>query len=107
MNTENLNLTEFLAKFGSRGHVINANCLRDFACPNCGGRTAFVVNVTTFADLSDDGTDANVRDHEWGDMSPMRCLRCDHARDAWEFRVVGLDDYLTAQAAPPSDPNPT
>lgn len=84
---------DFIEKFGwDIGK--NENCLQHMGCPNCGQREHFQIEVTTMADVNDDGTDANVRDHEWEGSSLIYCEKCNHGGTASEFTHEGLDHLI-------------
>jgi len=71
----------------------NDNCLEDIACPKCGQREQFKVRIITMGELTDDGTDAEVGDHEWGNY--IECSRCAHYGNLAGFTFKGLDELIS------------
>jgi hypothetical protein len=56
------------------------------ACPTCGSDEDLLVDITTLAYLSADGTEAT-GDHDWDDDSGCRCSACDHTGQVKDFRI--------------------
>jgi DNA-directed RNA polymerase subunit RPC12/RpoP len=77
----------------------NENCLTDIACPNCGHRSSFRIQVVTMMEHFDAGTG----DHE--DVEPtnkyIQCKKCDHEGTLAKFTFKDLDD-LIANSQPPT-----
>jgi len=75
----------------------NSNCLENIACPICGNRDEFKVEVLTRASLTDDGTDAEVGDHEYSENSYIECFSgtCRHHGRVRDFTFPGLDELLS------------
>lgn len=73
---------------------INSNCLEDKACPKCGNRDEFRIDLKTQANLVDDGTDANVGDHEYDDDSVCVCEKCRFTTQLSDFTFEGLDALI-------------
>jgi hypothetical protein len=61
-------------------HVFN------MACPTCGSDEDLLVDITTLAYLTPDGTEPT-GDHDWDDDSDCRCSACDHAGRVSDFRI--------------------
>lgn len=57
------------------------------ACPACGRDDRLQVQVTTWAGLSADGTDADCCPHEWDKASACLCDAC-----AWQGTVADASD---------------
>jgi hypothetical protein len=83
---------QFVKKF-PEANWINQNCLEDIACPHCGNRERFSVEVTTHMEIVDDGTDDH-GDTEWDDESHCRCCDCNEDGAVKDFKIPGLDAYL-------------
>lgn len=84
---------EFVAKHPKSERMVN--CLEDIACPHCGNREQFKVEIKTVGELRDDGTDAEVGDHEYDDDSYIECCKCARHGAIAGFTIKGLDDLLT------------
>ena len=83
----------FLKKFPNAPQ--NENCLIDIACPKCGHRDEFSIEVSSFARVSDNGTnDIDTSDTEWTDKSYCRCCNCNHVATVAAFTIEGLDEAL-------------
>lgn len=80
---------QFHAKFPDVD--INTDCARDYACPSCGGRGPFRVEVTDFVDLSDENGYSFPSELAETD-TPPRCLDCDYK--GADIILPGLDEYL-------------
>lgn len=61
-------------------HIFN------MACPACGSDEDLLVDITTLAYLTADGTEAT-GEHDWDDESGCRCSACDHTGKAKDFRI--------------------
>ena len=55
---------EFIAKFPNAER--NCNCLTDIACPECGSRGRFDIEIKTTAKFGDEGSE-DTSDMEWED----------------------------------------
>ena len=98
----------FLAKFHNEQRqisTINQNCLRDFACPKCGGRDDFRITGTSTFKFQDDGSsdhdDIQWEDRgyiQWEDRGYIQCQNdgCNHEGTVKGFTFEGLDDELEA-----------
>jgi hypothetical protein len=64
----------------------NTNCLEGMSCPKCQNFGPFVIAVSTFVCVSDDGTDGAHGDIEWGENSSCHCVDCDHTATVADFR---------------------
>ena len=84
---------EWLAAFGRCGKI---NCcdLRDTACPKCGSRGVFIV------ELSDRGEDY-CNDHFWDSDSLTICYACGHRTAYRAFVFKGLDIALERETEQP------
>jgi hypothetical protein len=80
---------EYVKKFGIP-KVRNTNILEDKACPKCGSRGGFRIQMSVFGDVTDDGSDAD-GDHEWDSNSQCYCHHCNHHDVLEAFTVEGLD----------------
>lgn len=67
----------------------NSNCLVDVACPECGNRDSFRVQVVTVVEMSDDGTDGHEDTENTGRFT--QCVSCGHEGRDSLFHVEGLD----------------
>jgi hypothetical protein len=82
---------QFIKKFPDS--EINANCLQDMACPQCGARGGFNIQFTGTCTVYDDCTE-EAGDHEWDNDSDCICNSCDRASSVKYFIIEGLDDAL-------------
>jgi hypothetical protein len=59
-------------------------------CPKCKGDTHLQVEMTCWAKLTEDGTDASGGDHEWTDASDCRCTaeNCGWYGDVYDARAA-------------------
>ena len=71
----------------------NENCLTDIACPECGTREEFRIEMKSVFTLRDDGTDS-YEDTEWGRSNYCQCGQCQHEGKVRDFTFLGLDDLL-------------
>lgn len=71
----------------------NGNCLTNIACPECGNRDQFRIEMKSMFTLRDDGTDG-YEDTEWGQSNYCQCGQCQHEGKARNFTFPGLDDLL-------------
>ena len=55
----------------------NNNCLQGLACPNCGNHQRLVIEATSLASVTDEGTDM-FGDVQWYDTSYCECPDCWH-----------------------------
>ena len=72
----------------------NRNSLEDIACPDCGSRGGFEMEVKTTMFVSDEGTDTCSADVEWEGYSWTKCDRCGKASVLDYFTVEGLDQLI-------------
>lgn len=72
---------------------INENCLTDIACPHCGHRSWFKVEMKSLFFLLDSGTDS-YEDTEWGKDSYCECTECGKSGNVSDFTFDGLEDLL-------------
>ena len=71
----------------------NSNCLTNIACPECGNRDQFRIEMKSMFTLRDDGTDG-YEDTEWGRSNYCQCGQCQHEGKVRDFIFPGLDDLL-------------
>lgn len=89
-----MKLEDFLEKFPDTD-IVNDNCLVDMACPTCGSRGPFRIEVRTLVEFGDNGTTDIDGDMQWDENSFCRCLECDDTCGTVElFMVDGLDRHL-------------
>lgn len=84
---------DFIAKFPDK-KTPNFNCLTDIACPRCGERTGFRIEVKTMATFHDDGCD-DYDGLEWDQDSYITCRECGNVGEINEFTIDGLDEALS------------
>lgn len=72
---------------------VNDNCLQDHACPECGDRGYFKVEVSCTLNLCDSGIDDDEKD-DYNDTSYTTCCDCGYAEEMRSFHVQGLDNLL-------------
>jgi hypothetical protein len=63
------------------------------ACPVCGNRSPFTVQVTTFVELTDETGYGSSDGFEELEGSMVECDECGH--QGFDFLIEGLDDYLS------------
>lgn len=71
----------------------NENCLTNIACPECGNRDQFRIEMKSVFALRDDGTDG-YEDTDWGQNAYCQCGGCQHEGKVRDFTFAGLDDLL-------------
>ena len=71
----------------------NDNCLTNIACPECGNRDQFRIEMKSVFTLRDDGTDG-YEDTDWGRNAYCQCGQCQHEGKVRGFTFPGLDDLL-------------
>ncbi len=89
----------------------NKNCLADMACPECGSREPFTIEVTCFARTYDDGIE-QTEDSDWSALSACACRNCGYDATVQHFIVTGLDQHLQTyvkqnqenESSPPQPP---
>jgi len=91
---------EFHAKFPDMDEI-NVGCTVDYACPHCGSRGPFFVEVRDFVELSDEGGYSVPYQLEETFAPNTECMDCKYV--GGNFIVEGLDDYL-AKLSEASDP---
>lgn len=69
----------------------NTNCLENMACPQCGQREQFCIQVTTLATVVDNGI-MDTGDNSWDDDSYAQCDEC-----GWTGTVIQL--YPTTEVS--------
>lgn len=83
-----MNAKQFLRKFPRAER--NTNCLTGIACPKCGNRHSFNVEVKVVVEMVDQGTDG-WGDSEHDDSSYCCCNECNHEATVKDFTIEGLD----------------
>lgn len=68
--------------------MANTNCLEGIRCPGCNQEARFVIAVSVFASVTDDGTDALGGATEWDDNSPITCPECNQSGPVGDFRLT-------------------
>ena len=71
----------------------NGNCLTNIACPECGNRDQFRIEMKSVFTLRDAGTD-DYEDTDWGQNAYCQCGECKHEGKVRDFTFAGLDDLL-------------
>jgi hypothetical protein len=91
---------EFLTKFPDA--TGNDNCLKDLACPKCGHRESFLIDIEARAVVRDDGTEVGSADHDWQDTSYCACGNdaCPLEGEVSDFAVYGLDKLILSKGDP-------
>jgi hypothetical protein len=56
--------------------MTNTNCLENIACPQCGQADSFIIEVTTRADVTDEGAETFGHMH-WDERSFIECKHCE------------------------------
>lgn len=68
----------------------NNNCLANVACPNCGSRGPFRVEVKTVVTMHDNGTEDHGDTESTGGYT--QCLACGSEGVDADFYIEGLDE---------------
>ena len=68
----------------------NTNCLEGMACPVCGYEDNFLIQVTTWMNVYDDGTDDHT-DVNWDATSPCECGECGHRETVYGFATINQE----------------
>jgi len=89
--TRKLNAWQLARKFPELQQ--NKNCLRNIACPECGNRAQFHIQMKSVFSLRDDGTDG-YEDTDFGPNAFCQCVECEHEGKVREFTFAGLDDLV-------------
>lgn len=92
---------EFLEEYPEAPH--RTGNLEDMACPNCGQREQFSVEIREMAVVQDHRQDSN-GDPEWDRDSYARCDDCDTNEDVRYFTIRGLDNLIQQRLATPPQP---
>jgi hypothetical protein len=77
----------------------NDNCLTDIACPECGNRDQFRIEMKSIFALRDAGTDG-YEDTDWGQNAYCQCCECQHEGKVRDFTFAGLDELLQSVNEP-------
>jgi len=80
----------------------NENCLINIACPECGNRDQFRIEMKSMFTLRDDGTHG-YEDMEWGQNAFCQCGQCQHEGKVRDFTFPGLDELLHTAANEAND----
>ena len=91
---------EFHKKFPSV-HQINSRCAIDMACPACGTRGPFGVQVGTFVELTDEDGYGPASGNFYELEDSMVTCGCGNLDS--DFLIEGLDDYLSEIAGNPTE----
>ena len=68
----------------------NDNCLNGIECPMCGSEEAFLIEIRTMAEVTDEGVGDLEGDNEWDDRSYIQCKCCDHGGVVRGFTVTRM-----------------
>lgn len=71
----------------------NKNCLINIACPECGNRDQFRIEMKSVFTLRDDGTEG-YEDTEWERNDYCQCSQCQREGKVRDFTFPDLDDLL-------------
>ena len=82
---------EFVAKFPDAER--NQSWLENIACPKCGQRERFRIEMIIIADVTDDETNRD-GDCQYDDDSYCECGECPNCGKLVVFTIKGLDDLL-------------
>jgi len=90
-----MNAEQFIEKYGDYPDAMrhNKNCLIDMACPDCGERERFLIQVTTVMEHFDNGSGEH-QDIVWGLKSFCACGECGRERTVADFIIPGLDEAI-------------
>ena len=89
--TSKLNAQQLAQKF--QNLLPNDNCLTNIACPECGNRDQFRIEMKSVFTLRDDGT-YGYEDTDWGQNDYCQCGECQHEGKVRDFTFAGLDELL-------------
>jgi hypothetical protein len=64
-----------------------SNCLSGIRCPNCGHEDSFVIAVTGFVHVTDDGWSEIPQDADWNDSSFICCEACQSTGTVQAFTI--------------------
>lgn len=78
---------------------VNANALKDLACPDCGSRGPFCIDMGSGITVHDAGATVSAEDLYWDFNSYCRCEECDSDGEVKHFTFDGLDDLLAEKAS--------
>ena len=96
MKTKKLTVPQLVTKFPAmlKG-AENENCLEDMACPVCGQRERFKIEMKAIIEIRDEGTEDH-GDTDWDGNSWCECpeSECRHEGKARDFKFKGLDAYI-------------
>ena len=73
----------------SSQRMANTNCLEGIRCPipTCMSEDSFVIEVTGWVQVTDEGWTEIPQDCDWSDDSYIRCESCGHAATVAHFRI--------------------
>jgi hypothetical protein len=69
--------------------MTNTNNLEGVKCPACGNEETFRIQITTMAEVTDDGAEAEHGDIEWDETSYAECANCYHHGRLLHFKAQG------------------
>jgi hypothetical protein len=76
--------------------MTNTNCLEGVKCPACGNEDTFRIQITTMADVTDDGAEVEHGEMDWDEASYAECAQCcKHGK---------LSDFKLPDETPPAAP---
>jgi hypothetical protein len=62
----------------------NTNCLVGFSCPQCKSKEPFIIGVSAYATVYDDGTE-DFEQVEWENKSECQCMTCHYLGTVDDF----------------------
>jgi len=65
--------------------MANSNCLENITCPECRNESAFYIDVSVLAFVTDSGAEAANGNFHWDAQSRITCGECDHAGTVGQF----------------------
>jgi predicted nucleic-acid-binding Zn-ribbon protein len=92
-----MNAQEFVRKFPKAES--RKNLLHDMACPHCGNRESFAVEIATTAVWRDEGSEVD-EDYECSPDSYCSCLNCETGGALRHFFIEGLDELIQSNNEP-------
>jgi hypothetical protein len=67
--------------------MTNTNCLKGFACPDCGSEEGFYIEARVEVLVRDDGTEDQGGEYMRDDDHACRCADCDHQGLVMDFDI--------------------
>lgn len=68
--------------------MANINCLENVRCPKCGQEDRFLISALVQVEVTDEGTQGQGTDYEWGNENSCTCPMCDHTGVLRDFNTV-------------------